>query len=81
MKNFMPLLVLAVLAGCAQKRVFTKEGVTPEQYKMDDAACRMEANRINDPEYLDRGTLLEGVSIQKKRKEQFHLCMESKGYK
>jgi hypothetical protein len=74
------LLLLAPLAGCAQQRHWTKQGLDQAEFDQDAAQCRREAAKATyaDPFSSGAGQGLERSVTQEKFFEQ---CMLSKGYR
>lgn len=71
-----------LVAGCAAHPQYqmVKKEVMPEERVQDDAHCQMQASYIQRADWEYRGTIMEGVNIQQKRKQTNSYCMSSKGY-
>jgi len=78
MKTVLLRAILCVaLVSCASSLTtfaWQKEGVTQEQFKRDDAACRFEATKA--PSSYPTGYL----ALDERGKPLYELCMRSKGY-
>ncbi len=70
------ILCVALVSCASSPTTFTwqKEGVTLEQFKQDDAACRFEATKA--PISSPTGYL----ALDERTKPLYEFCMRSKGY-
>jgi hypothetical protein len=70
------ILCVALVSCASSPKTFArqKEGVTQEQFKRDDAACRFEATKA--PGSYPTGYL----ALDERAKPLYELCMRSKGY-
>ncbi len=83
MKNFIIASILSVLAlaGCAtQTPIQLVKNVSQAEVNQDNAACQMEAQKIQTSDFEYRGTFMEGAMIKRKQNEVFTLCLRAKGY-
>ncbi len=68
------IIALIVLSGCAQSKVYKPNALMTQQQK-DEAACDVIASNYRN-QYFPNNPMLNAQG----RREQYDLCMQSKGY-
>lgn len=82
MKRFSYFLITATtIFGCATSPKYQLvKNAPPQQISQDNAYCRSQADLIQTPEWVYRGTFMEGASIVSRQNAAFENCLLSKGY-
>lgn len=74
------LALLTSLAGCAQPRHWTKQGLDQAEFDRDAAQCRREAAKATSPDPYASGTG-QGLERSVAQEKLFERCLISKGYR
>ncbi len=73
-------LFLGFLAGCSTT-TWTKSGITYDQGKKDDAACRSQAGVVaHNPSNQEKPVLSSILDVSGSKREMYNDCMKGKGY-
>ena len=73
-------LLLGFLAGCSTT-TWTKSGISYDQGKKDDAACRNQAGVIaHDTSGRQKPVLSSILDVSGSKREMYNDCMKGKGY-
>ena len=73
-------LLLGFLAGCSTT-TWTKSGITYDQGKKDDAACRNQAGVIaHDTSSQEKPLLSSIFDVSGAKRQMYNDCMKGKGY-
>ena len=86
MKPRTALVVLGVatilaVTGCAQKKIFTKPGLTQAQWDRDYAQCEYEAtSSTQNVDYSYQSVVGQALDQALRRRNLMELCLKAKGY-
>lgn len=73
-------MLLGFLVGCSTT-TWTKVGVTYDQGRKDDAACRKQAGVIaHNPASEEKPLLSSILDISSANRDKYNDCMKGKGY-
>lgn len=84
------LLVLCVLVLCAcAPTVFTRDGLTNDQFEQDKAACEYDVAKANPPNQSVCGFgcdpiaqgIFDGINEGSRQRDLMRACFRSKGYR
>jgi len=80
MKKFIAAtLAIAMLAGCAPRGVWMKDGITPAEAESDTALCRYEAQKATGGYYI-QNSMVDGYEMAVRQNQIIGSCFQSKGY-
>lgn len=81
MKRIAVVFLVAVLSGCAQKKIFTKSGFTQAEWEQDLAQCQYEAaSSTQGVDYSYQTVFGQSLDQALRRRDLVELCLRAKGY-